>query len=122
MKNLELLPTESIKPMSPSRAGFNGAIDRIAGLHSRRVRSRKHVAQIVESMRTEIWRMVLEKGRFMWPGFGVFYLGRSKERRVRLPMGPAADGSTHVTVPESWKLKFRASKKTKGVGHGPAAL
>jgi nucleoid DNA-binding protein len=106
----------------PGAAGFHPAIDRVAAatISYRGARTRKQVERIILAMRAEIWRQLIERGRFMWPGFGVFYIGRSKERRVRLPLGPAADGSTHIRVPESWKLKFRASKKTKGVGHGPA--
>jgi nucleoid DNA-binding protein len=107
-----------------SYSGFNAAGDRVAVEILKRGEelflTKKLVAAIIAEWRNEIWSNARDKGRFHWPGLGVFVISRRKARRVRLPPpGVMADGTTHVLIPESWSLSLRASKTRKGRGHGP---
>jgi nucleoid DNA-binding protein len=67
---------------------------------------KNHTAEMAERLFELIAESVQQEGRFMWPGFGVFYLRHTKGRFVRRP----DSSGLHLWVPAGTTLSFRAAR------------
>lgn len=82
---------------------------------------KKTIRLVLDAFRDQLVWASQRDQRIHIPDIGVFYIARSKARRIAKFSRLSGDAKVKefMELPESWRLAFRASKHQKGTGHGP---